>query len=261
MRRSDVIFFFYICVATVYFFLFLFLGKNIEFWLRDISACYTQMDFANFLKNHLHIFLYLFIFQVLAFYLSKFLLSFVKNLFYYLKMKKTLEKLWLKRYKNLVIIDTKELVAFNFGLFRRYIVLSKGVLNLRKQEKKHIFNHEKTHFLGNDSLKFFAVSVLSSLFPKGKELEKVYKLAREIEVDLDVEKDKYNYLKTLLMFVEKKSYVSVPMANLYINERFNFILEDKEPPFPKYIFFLLFFIMSIFTFVLVYKTCFCGVML
>ncbi len=261
MKRSDVIFFLYICVSTVYFSLFLFLGKNIEFWLRDISACYTQMNFANFLKNHLHIFLYLFIFQVLAFYFSNFLLSFMKNLFHYLKMKKTLEKLWLKRYKNLIILDTKELVAFNFGLFRRYIVLSKGVLNLRKQEKKHIFYHEKIHFLGNDSLKFFAVSVLSPLFPKGKELEKIYKLAREIEVDLTVEEDRYDYLKTLLNFVEKKSYVSVPMANLYIDERLNFVLEDKKPPVPKYIFFLLFFILSIFTFALVYKTCFCGVML
>lgn len=261
MRKSDVIFYLYISAVVFYFFLFLFLGSNLEFWLKDISACYTKMDFVSFLKNHLNIFLYLSILLVFMFYFSNFLLSFMKNLFHYLKMKKTLEKLWLKKYKNLVILDTKELIAFNFGLFRRYIVLSKGVLNLNKQEKKHIFNHEKIHFLGNDSLKFFAVSVLSSLFPKGKKLEKVYKLAREIEVDLTVEKNKYDYLKTLLKFVEKKSYVSVPMANLYIGERLNFVLEEKEPPIPKYIFFLLFSILSIFTFAFAYKTCFCGVML
>ena len=261
MRKSDVIFYLLISTAVTYFSLFYFLGKNLEFWIKDIFACYEKMDFSVFLKDHLHIFLYLFMFFGLTFFFSKFLLSLWKNILYYLNMKKIVEKLLLKKYKNILILDSSELIAFNFGLFKRYIVLSKGVLNLKRQEKKHIFSHEKTHFLGNDSFKFFVVSVITYLFLNGKKLEKIYKLIREVEVDLAVEKNRYAYLNTLLRFLERKPYVSMPMANLYLGERFNFILEEKEPQMPKYIFLLPLITLAVFVLVTLYKMCFCGVML
>ncbi len=257
MKKSDIFFYLIIGSSISTVFMFVYSLFNLPFWLWDLKECFSVMEVSNFLINHFHIILYISLTPVIAFLITR---TVYKGYFYikeYFRLKKVLKEKKIKEVNNIVIIDFEPLTAFNFGIIKRKIVLSKTVLNLK--EKKYIFIHEKAHFKGRDSFKLFVVSILSLLFPMSEKIKKQFSLMKEVEADFFAKKDNVSYAKALLNFYTYKSSFDVPMANSYIENRIMYILGEKDFHVPR-ILYLPLIALFITIFSILFKTCFCGVM-
>jgi len=259
MRRSDVYFYFLIVGALFSLLLTGYFIKNLHFWISDIKNCYSLMNKTTFFMYHFHIFIYIFSLPILVFMWIRTIFKGYVLVREYTKIKMLIHKKTLKKFKNIIILDTENLIAFNFGIKNIQIVLSKGLLKEKKDFKKSVYQHEKAHFSGKDSMKLFIISIISNLFPFPDYIKSKFSLLKEIEADESIKRNKIAYAQTLLNFYQKKYSFEIPMANGYIKDRIMFILENKKPETRKLIF-----IPAIFVFMFIvanlFKLCFCGAM-
>ncbi len=233
MKKSDIVFVAFLVVIGLYFYYFYFLVSNISVWIYDLQNCYKNMEFISFLENHLNIFLYLALFFVATFYIFRTFIHGIKSMYGYFQLTSYIKNNLYKKFKNLYIINSDQLVAFNIGFFKRKIILSKPVLDIfSKEERKNVFLHEKGHLLGGDSYKLFIFSILTNLFPKklGDRLLKDFSLLKEVEADMFCakERSKIDIANTVLRFYSYKSEPAIPMMNSYLHQRIQFLLGDAS---------------------------------
>ncbi|ACO04576.1 MAG TPA: hypothetical protein DEP48_05255 [Persephonella sp.] len=229
MKKSDLIFVIFLSVVGLYFYYYYFLITTAPTWIIDLKNCFIEMDFLPFLENHLNIFLYLSLLVISSFLIVKTIFSLFRSIFGYFKLNSYINRNLYKRFKNLYIINSDQIVAFNTGFFKRKIVISKQILDIfSKDEKKTVFLHEKGHLKNGDSYKLFIFSVLVNLFPKklADKLLKDFSLLKEIEADMFCVSDrkKVELANTVLRFYTYRTGVSVPMMNSYLSQRIQFLL-------------------------------------
>ncbi len=256
---KDKYIFLILLAAVAYITLFIYLADNISFWLEDEKRCFEVMEFWSFIKNHTHIFLFQLLFVLMGFQLLKSLYTGLIEIKRLKELSKVVELLKVKTYKNLVVIDTNEKIAFNL---LDKIIVSKPVLSMSKSEKRSIFFHEKGHLLSRDSFKIIFAKIGLLLFPNfiREKLLKRYVLFLEANADRYASRyvKKTDLAKTILQLKSTNSYY--PMANNFTEERLKVLLEGKTLPVPWSVYVLIGFLLAFFILVLLYKTCFCGVM-
>ncbi len=259
MKKGDFIFYFMLAAFFAYIFLFFLLLENLPFWFYDFMVCYKQMSMGDFLLNHTHIIFYIFSFVVIVFYLIKGFLNTLKTALYHIKLRKLLEKAKVKTFKSIMVVDFSSPMVLNIGFFKRYIVLSKGIFYLDREDRKYIFLHEKSHFLSKDSIKFAVFSIICGFLPFSKKIKDTFLLIKEIEADKSFIKDKYRYIELLAKLSLDKRSNLFPNIMGHARERILFLLEDKEISLPVNIFYpATFFILIIAVYL--FRICFCGVM-
>ncbi len=251
---------FIVTVGITYFVLYTYLFSNMQFWITDIFHCYKVMDFADYLKDHIHIFFYIFLFFFMSFYIIKMLYFVFIEIFKLKDLKNYINLLKVKQYKNVIIINTEEKLAFNF---LNKIVISTSILKDNdKQEKKSIFLHEKGHLINKDSYKMLLANLLLSLFPafiKNK-LTKNYILSLETKADKYASKFIGNLKLAKSLLKIKTFYSYQPMMNNFTEERLKILLENGEVKIPKIIHILIIVLLTSLFISIIYKTCLCGIM-
>ncbi|WP_457622823.1 M48 family metalloprotease [Persephonella sp.] len=231
MKKSNIVFTAFIIVVVLYFSYYYFLIKGIPIWIYDIKNCYKNMEFITFFENHINIFLYILLFLSASFFIIRTIIISIKSILNHYKLNRYLNNNTYKKFKNLYILDTDNYLAFNTGIISRKIIISKKILDkFSKEERKHVFLHEKGHLINGDSFKLFIFSILSNLFPKkiGKRLLKDFSLLKEIEADMFCisKKDRLELAGTVLRFYSNKYNTTIPMMNNYLNIRIKFLLGD-----------------------------------
>jgi Zn-dependent protease with chaperone function len=251
---------FLLFTGFLYFVLYEFLFENMQFWTTDVVHCYKIMPFVEYLKDHLHIYFFMFLFFVMSFYILKTVYIAVKEIFRIYTLKKHINLLKLKKIKNLIIINTEEKLAFNF--FNKIIISNSILKSLNKKERKSIFLHEKGHLLNKDGYKMLLSNLILSLFPKfiKNMLYKSYILTLEINADRYASMfiDKFQIAKSLLNM--KTAQAHYPMMNNFTEERLKTLLEENDIKIPKTVHLIIIFILTLIFFTIFYKTCLCGIM-
>ncbi|HHG74883.1 MAG TPA: hypothetical protein ENK22_07535 [Persephonella sp.] len=258
--KSNLVFLFFGLFFVFYTALYVFLLENISVWIGDIKACYSVMGINSFIFNHFHIFIYLFIFLIMSYYIFKVLTFFLKTVQEVLKLKKQIEKLRLKTFKNFVVIDTDIPVSFNF---LNSVVISSSVLKiLNREEKKAVFYHEIGHLKNYDSMKFFLSEIILSLLPENLKnlLKKQLITFSEFSADMYALQrvSKKDLFSAVLKLKEEKN--KYPQASAFIEERFLFAFENKKQRINPSVLIIQLIPAVVFIGVIIYKTCFCGAM-
>ena len=231
LKKSDFVLLSFFVTVGLYLYYYYFLISDLPVWVNDLKACGSVMELGSFIKGHLNIFAYLFITGVMTFFILKTIYKFFINLKEYFRLQKYIKKHTIKRYKNLRIIDTKDNIAFSFGIFKTGIALSKNLFkNFSKKEIKNIYLHEKGHLLNGDSYKLFIFSILANLFPSKlrDKLIKDFSLLKEVEADdyCSEKTDKIQLAQTILKFYSVQANLHIPMMNSYIETRIKFLTEE-----------------------------------
>ena len=148
-------------------------------------------------------------------------------------------------HRHLVVIHTQEPVALAFGLFRRRIVLSSGLIQLLdEKEIEAVLYHEHYHLRHYDPLKTFLLTLGVSTIgyiPILKSILLNYKMVREMMADHDAIMKAgtpvglggalLKLLRTSVNTGFQGSIVSSFAAEITVNDRIARILEpDKELP-------------------------------
>jgi len=251
---------FLLFTGFLYFALYVFLFTNMQFWTLDIVHCFKIMPFGDYIKDHIHIYFFIFLFFVMSFYILKMIYMAVKEVFRVYTLKKYINLLKIKEIKNLMIINTEEKIAFNF--FNKVIISNSILKTLNKNERKSIFLHEKGHLLNKDSYKMLLSNLMLSLFPDfiKNRLYRSYILTLETNADKYASMfiDKFQVAKSLLKM--KTINAVYPMMNNFTEERLKTLLEENNVKIPKLVHILIVLILSVIFSTIIYKTCLCGIM-
>ncbi|WP_297454506.1 M48 family metalloprotease [Persephonella sp.] len=251
---------FILLIGTIYLSIYLFLLKNVQLWLIDAVHCFKVMNLKEYLINHIHIFVFIVLFLLMSAFITKTLYVGLHETLRFHELKKYINLLKIKEYKNIVIIDTQQDIAFNY---LNKIVISHTILkNLSKEDKKSIFLHEKGHLINKDSYKMLLSSLMLSLFPNFIK----NRLTKSYILNLETKADKYalNFInnlqlaKSLLKIKTSNSYQ--PMMSNFTEERLKVLLENKKIGIPIIANLLIITLLCILFFSFIYKTCFCGIM-
>ncbi len=266
MKKSDIVFSIFLLVIGLYIYYYYFLITTAPIWIHDLKNCFKSMEFLPFIENHINIFFYLSVLLFSSYLIIKTVFLFFKSLRDYVRLNRFIRNNMRKRFKNLYIINSDQLLAFNTGIIKRKIVISTKILDLfSHEEKKNVFFHEKGHLINGDSYKLFIFSVLVNLFPRklADKFLKDFSLLKEIEADMFCTKDRkrIDLANTVLRFYEYKAGLAVPMMNSYLSQRIQFLLgnlsyKDIRPEkiYMKFGFLLLLFI----SFSYIFNYCLCS---
>ncbi len=252
--------FFTFLLGIVYIGLYIVLLVNTNLWINDLVNCFKKMDFFEYFIDHLNIMLFLALALIMSVYISKALYTGFKEIYKLYLLNRFIDVLKIKKFKNLVVIDTDENLAFN--LFNKIVVSDKVLKHFDKKSKKSIFLHEKGHLLNKDSYKLLITNIIFSLFPKSltEKFSKFFVLKVELEADKYATKfvDKIEFAKTLIKFKSFQS--SYPMMNGFTEERLKLLLENKDVPLPKLLPITFFSILFIILLTVIFNICICGLM-
>ena len=258
--RSNAVFVLFVLFFILYTALYIFLYENTGLWVNDIKACYSVMSINNFIFNHFHIFIYLLIFSFMTFSLFKILHTTFKTIIDLINLRKYLQRIKVKSFKNLMIIDTETPVSFNFF---NTVVISESVLKiLNKDEKKAVFYHEIGHLNNYDSVKFLFSDIILSVLPEnlGNLLKRQLITFSEFSADMYAMQkvSKKDLFSAVLKIKEEKN--RHPQATSFVEERLLFAFDNKNQKINPYILIIQLLPAVALLGVIIYKTCFCGAM-
>ncbi len=256
----------FLLVVGLYFYYYHFLITTAPVWIVDLKNCFIEMEFLPFIENHLNIFLYLFLLVISSVLIVKTVFVFFRSVKDYIELNRFINNNLHKKFKNLYIINSDQLIAFSTGFFKRKIIISRQILDIfSRDEKKNVFLHEVGHLKNGDSYKLFVFSILVNLFPKriAERLLKDFSLLTEIEADMYCTsgRKKTDLANTVLRFYTYKTGLSVPMMNSYLSQRIQFLLgylsyEDLKVERIYFSFAVVFIIFLLFS--LVFNYCLCS---
>ncbi|QRG68668.1 M56 family metallopeptidase [Brevibacillus choshinensis] len=146
---------------------------------------------------------------------------------------------------DVIVVSSREPLAFTVGLLRRRIVLSTGLLSLLdEKELAAVIHHEAYHEEHADPLKVFLLSLLSTVFwylPVLKHIHTNYKVVREVLADrhaMEQTGGMADLGRALLKLVKQRQTMPVmqaahvSFADTAINYRIQRLLDPKkEVPF------------------------------
>ncbi|WP_457626392.1 M48 family metalloprotease [Persephonella sp.] len=258
--KSNLIFFLIGLFFVFYVSLYIFMLDQLSVWINDIKSCYSVMDLPDFFINHLHIFVYLSVLSLMSYGLMRMfsvIFTSVRSIFL---LHKDLKKLKKKSLKNLFIIDSKTPLSFTF--FNRIVLSDSVIKNLSRNEKKAVFYHELGHLKNYDSIKFLLGDIFLSVLPENIKTAVKNQLITFCELSAD--KFALNIVseRELLGAVVKLKEIrnNYPQGASFIEERFSYILENKNPQINKTVLVMQIIPAVLFIITFVYRTCFCGAM-
>ncbi|WP_457639075.1 M56 family metallopeptidase [Persephonella sp.] len=260
MTAGSVAFFYVAAFVVLYITAYLVILVNIPAWTADVKGCFSVMELEEFLLNHINVFLYITAFIFMSVYLVK---AVLKTLQTAVKTKKTtdaVKNLKVKKYKNLIVIKSKDPLAFN--ILNNIVISTEVLKKLSKQEKKAVFYHEKGHLKNLDSyryiLVFFAVSLLPGKISKA--------VAKQIILSMELSADRYALRQVKAeelaeAVLKLKNHSSpLPAGTTFTTYRLEVVLGLKKENFPVLLMSVCTGVLIFITALLVYKNCFCGVM-
>ncbi len=260
MKKSDALFLLTGFFLFVYLFVYLKLLTGVSVWINDLKSCFSVMHIDYFLLNHTNVFFYLFLFSVMTFYLIRMIFTAFQNINHFYTVKRSIDSLSVMRYKSIIVIDSENILSFNFS---KNIVLSTGFLKkLGKNEKKAVYHHEQGHLKHLDAFRYLITDTIFSLLPKKLK----NRLLKELVIMSEIYADRYALKKvskeTLLEAILKIKEFNLlqPSGYNFSESRFHFISEDRFPPLPKIWIIPLLILQLTAVLLYLYKTCFCGVM-
>ncbi len=247
-------------LITIYLYLYISLLKNVNLWIYDLKACFSVMNFTDFLENHLNVFFYLLLTSVMSIFLIKASVNLFKDIFTGFQLLNALKKIKSKQYKNLYLIKDETVIAFN--MFNKIFISEGALKKLSKDSLKAIFYHEIGHLKNFHSLKLLIINFSYNLLflPQKKEFLKNALLELEVEADKNALKfiTMENLAYTLLNIKEMRN--SNLMMNTFTLDRLQIHFHEKKIELSKFYYLVLIFIFLATVIVNVYRTCFCGLM-
>ncbi len=230
-KKSDIVFYSFLITVGLYFYYYYFLISDLPVWINDLKVCGSVMNFNSFVTGHINIFLYLSLFLIMSFFVSKTIFQLLISTKHYFELIQFIKNNTFKKYKNIYVVNSNDSFAFSFGILKTGIVISKGIFKkFNKQEIRNIYFHEKGHLISGDSHKLFIFSILSNLFPKKikDKLIKDFSILKEIEADdyCSHKTNKIDLARTLLKFYTTSSKITLPMMNNHAEIRIKFLTDE-----------------------------------